>query len=194
MTTETTKPQDPQSVMIGSAENPVRFSYLRAHKPKQSTDKAGKPRGEPKYSAMIIVPKDGPWEPAIKAAMQAATTDFFGANKKLAAVDTVFRDGDDPKEEEKGDAVKGCWFFNATSVKKPDVAGIERDEDGKLVRLSENEIKSGDWGRVRVRFYGYDQDGGKGIAASLGNIQKLEDGEPLGNQRSADDDFDDTPL
>ena len=32
--------------------------------------------------------------------------------------------------------------------------------------------------------------GNKGIAAGLGNVQKLEDGEPLGGFTRAEDDFD----
>ena len=182
-------------VFIGSVEHPVRFSYLRAHKPEQRVNETTKEKeGDPKYSSMVIVPKNGPWKELAEKAMRAAAVEFFGGNKKYESLDNVWRDGDDDKEEEKGDAVKGCWFFNCTTVNKPQVVGVERDDDGKLKRLDDTEIKSGDWGRIKVNFYGYDKRGKKGIAASMGNLQKLKDGDPLGFQSNADDDFDDTPL
>ena len=41
-----------------------------------------------------------------------------------------------------------------------------------------------------MRFYGFSTNGNKGIAAGLGNIQKLRDGESLGGRTNAEDDFD----
>ena len=40
-----------------------------------------------------------------------------------------------------------------------------------------------------MTFYGYNSNGNRGIAAGLGNIQKLKDGESLGGRTSAADDF-----
>ena len=41
-----------------------------------------------------------------------------------------------------------------------------------------------------MNFYGFNSNGNRGIAAGLGNIQKLRDGEPLGGRTNAEDDFD----
>ena len=41
-----------------------------------------------------------------------------------------------------------------------------------------------------MNFYGFSTNGNKGIAAGLGNIQKLRDGESLGGRTNAEDDFD----
>lgn len=41
-----------------------------------------------------------------------------------------------------------------------------------------------------MNFYGFNNNGNRGIAAGLGNIQKLRDGESLGGRSSADEDFD----
>ena len=48
---------------------------------------------------------------------------------------------------------------------------------------------SGCYGKISVTFYGYNSNGNRGIAAGLGNIQKLKDGEPLGGRTNASDDF-----
>ena len=42
---------------------------------------------------------------------------------------------------------------------------------------------------VSVTFYAYKTDAGSGIAAGLGNIQKVKDGEPLGGASNPEDDF-----
>lgn len=39
-------------------------------------------------------------------------------------------------------------------------------------------------------FYAYNANGNKGIACGLQNLQKLEDGEPLGGRSRPKDDFD----
>ena len=49
---------------------------------------------------------------------------------------------------------------------------------------------SGCYGRISVNFYGFNSNGNRGIAAGLGNIQKLRDGESLGGRTNAEDDFD----
>ena len=49
--------------------------------------------------------------------------------------------------------------------------------------------RSGDYANVSVNFYGYDADGRRGIAAGLGNIQKVCDGERLTGRANAANDF-----
>lgn len=56
--------------------------------------------------------------------------------------------------------------------------------------LDQSEVYSGCYGRISVNFYGFSSNGNKGIAAGLGNIQKLRDGESLGGRTNAADDFD----
>ena len=55
--------------------------------------------------------------------------------------------------------------------------------------LDQSEVYSGCYGRISVNFYGFNNNGNRGIAAGLGNIQKLKDGEPLGGRTNAEDDF-----
>ena len=56
--------------------------------------------------------------------------------------------------------------------------------------LDQSEVYSGCYGRISVNFYGFNSNGNRGIAAGLGNIQKLRDGESLGGRTNAEDDFD----
>lgn len=55
--------------------------------------------------------------------------------------------------------------------------------------ISKNECYSGCYGRVSLRFYAYNQNGNKGIGCGLGNVQKLEDGQPLDGRTTASEDF-----
>ena len=56
--------------------------------------------------------------------------------------------------------------------------------------LDQSEVYSGCYGRISVNFYGFNSNGNRGIAAGLGNIKKLRDGESLGGRTNAEDDFD----
>ena len=55
--------------------------------------------------------------------------------------------------------------------------------------LDQSELYSGCYGRASITFYAYNANGNKGIACGLQNLQKLEDGEPLGGKSNAADDF-----
>lgn len=182
--------KSPTRLTIGSPEFPVRFSYLFAFEPKKGEDDDGKETA--KYQSQIRIPKaDKATKERIDAAVAIARKEKFG-DKKITNFGHPLRDGDEEWEEKEDETLKGHWFFNASSKQKPDVVGTEKEEfDGKLKKLGQSEIKSGDYGRVSINLFGYEAKGNKGVGAGLGNIQKLKDGEPLGSQRSADDDFDD---
>ena len=55
--------------------------------------------------------------------------------------------------------------------------------------LDQSEVYSGCYGQISVTFYGFNTNGNRGIAAGLGNIQKLRDGEPLGGRVNAEEEF-----
>ena len=182
---------NPTRITLGSPEFPVRFSYLHAHTAQESEDDDG--NKQLKYSTQVLIDKrDTKSKAAIDAAIKAVLAEDAGG-KMPANCKLPLRDGDE-EWEEKGEVVKGHWFFNCSSKKKPDVVGTERDIDGKLVRLSEDEIKSGDYGRITVNAFSFGikaKAKSKGIGLGMGNIQKLKDGEALGSSRSAEDDFGD---
>ncbi|MCI6276156.1 MAG: DUF2815 family protein, partial [Clostridium sp.] len=72
----------------------------------------------------------------------------------------------------------------ANSKNKPGIV----DKDVQPI-LDQSEVYSGCYARLTLNFYAYAASGNKGIAAGLGNVQKLEDGEPLGGFTRAEDDF-----
>ena len=62
--------------------------------------------------------------------------------------------------------------------------------DAKVQKIiDQSEVYSGCYGKISVTFYGYNSNGNRGIAAGLGNIQKLKDGESLGGRSNAEDEF-----
>lgn len=158
---------------------PCRFSYLHCWEPDSVNG------GNPKYSVSAIIPKsDTKTVNAIKAAIEQAKKDSVSkwGGKVPANLKLPLRDGDIDRPDD--EAYAGCYFFNANSRQAPQVV------DSKVQPiLDQSEVYSGCYGKISVTFYGYNSNGNRGIAAGLGNIQKLKDGESLGGRTSAADDF-----
>lgn len=158
---------------------PCRFSYLHCWEPDSVNG------GDPKYSVSAIIPKsDTKTVNAIKAAIEQAKKDSVSkwGGKVPANLKLPLRDSDIDRPDD--EAYAGCYFFNANSRQAPQVV------DSKVQPiLDQSEVYSGCYGKISVTFYGYNSNGNRGIAAGLGNIQKLKDGESLGGRTSAADDF-----
>lgn len=171
----------PTKVVTGK----VRLSYVNIFKARSF--EAG---GAEKFSTCILIDKkDKATLKKIAAAIDAAKKDGI-ANKwggKLPAkLHMPLRDGDEERAEE-AEEYEGMFFLNANSNTKPGIV----DENCNEI-LDSTEVYSGCYGRVSINFYAYNFNGSKGIAVGLNNVQKLEDGEPLGGVRaSAEDDFSD---
>lgn len=167
----------------------VRFSYLNVFTPK-----ANNPGDEPKYSVTLLIPKsDTTTLQKIKAAMAAARETFVarnGANSLPAQPVHTLKDGDGIRDngEEFGEECKGCYVIsvNAKADRKPGVYDAFRNDI-----TDPNELKSGDYGRAHINFYGYSRNGKKGISAQLLGVQKLADGEALGGSVATASAFDD---
>jgi len=158
----------------------VRFSYANVFKPKAIQEGQ-----DPKYSVAILIPKNdkatlAKLEAAIEEAIEAGKTKFGKYNR--ATLKLPLRDGD----EERGDdeAYKGHYFINANSTQKPGVVDASLNEI-----ISADEFYSGCYGRASVNFYAFNTNGNKGVAAGLGNLQFLKDGERLSGGASAEQDF-----
>ena len=175
---------NPTKVITGKG----RLSYAYVWSPHESeNDEGGK--GEAKYSTSFLVPKTDvetikKLKAAINAAADVGAKKYWGGkvpqNLKLPV-----RDGD-KEYEEKGEAYRGCYFFNASSKLAP---GIVDTRNAPITE--QEEVYSGCYARISINFYPYNKDKGRGIACGLNNIQKLGDGEPFGSVRSsAADDFD----
>lgn len=157
----------------------VRLSYAHIWEPSAIEG------NEPKYSVSVIVSKnDKETLRAIKEAVEEAKEAGKGKwNGKIPPVlKTPLRDGDVERPDD--EAYAGCYFFNASSKNKPGVV----DENVQPI-LDQSEVYSGCYARVAVNFYAYNANGNKGVAAGLGNIQKIKDGDSLGGVTRAEDDF-----
>ena len=139
-----------------------------------------------KYSVSAIIPKsDTETIEKIKRAIEQAKKDSVSkwGGKVPANLKLPLRDGDIDRPED--EAYADSYFFNANSKQAPQVV----DKNVQPI-LDQSEVYSGCYGRISVNFYGFSTNGNKGIAAGLGNIQKLRDGESLGGRTNAEDDFD----
>lgn len=140
---------------------------------------------EAKYSVSVIIPKtDTETLKAIKEAVTEAKED--GKSKWNGKVPpnlkTPLRDGDSERPDD--EAYANSYFLNASSKNRPGVV----DQNVQTI-MDATEVYSGCYGRLTLNFYPYSASGNKGVAAGLGNVQKLEDGEPLGGFTRAEDDF-----
>lgn len=157
----------------------VRFSYANVWEPKSING------GDEKYSvSLIILKSDTKTLADIKAAIEQAKKDGaskFGG-KVPANIKLPLRDGDIDRADD--EAYKDCYFVNANSKDRPGVV----DKNVKAI-LDPNELYSGCYGRASINFYAFNQNGNKGIACGLQNLQKLSDGEPLSGRSRAEEDF-----
>jgi hypothetical protein len=174
------KVANPTKVVTGKC----RASYANLNDPKSING------GTPKYSVSIIIPKsDTATLAKINAAIEAAYIEgeskLKGTGKTvpaLASLKTPLRDGDAERPDD--EAYAHSYFLNANSATAPGI--VDRDRNPILER---SEIYSGIYARFSVNFYAFNSNGNRGIACGLNNVQKLEDGEPLGGKSRAEDDF-----
>jgi len=157
----------------------VRFSYVNVWEAR-SIDGSN-----PKYSVSLIIPKDDKQTlKKIKEAIEAAKEE--GKHKWNGKIPqnlkTPLRDGDTDRPDD--DAYANSYFVNANSTVQPGVV------DAKVQPvLNQSEFYSGCYGRASLNFFAYNTNGNKGVGAGLQNLQKLEDGEPLGGRTKPEDDF-----
>ena len=163
-----------------------RFSYVSIFEPK-----APQGGGDPKYSVTLLIPKsDTVTLGKIKDAMAEARENFCkrnGASALPVKPNHTLHDGDGVRDsgDPYGPECKGCYVITVSNKNKPVIVDNFRNEI-----TDPGEVYSGCYGRAAINFYGYSQNGKKGISASLLSIQKLHDGDPFGTVGSAND-FDD---
>jgi hypothetical protein len=158
----------------------TRLSYFHGWEPASING------GEPKYSVSVLIPKTdtatvNAINKAVDGAIEEGIAKFGGKKPNKAAIKLPLRDGDLEREDE---AYKGHYFINANSKTAPQIVD-------KAVRpvLDRNEVYSGCYARVSLNFFAYNSNGSKGVACGLGNIQKIKDGDSLGNRTTAAEDF-----
>ena len=162
----------------------TRWSYANVWEPKSING------SEPKYSISLLIPKTDTQtiekiKAAIKAAYQEGAGKLKGNGKTVPPLDVIknpMRDGDLERPDDP--AYAGHWFVNANAKMKPGIVDANRQEI-----IDHSEVYSGVYGRAAINFYAFNVSGNRGIACGLNNLQKIRDGEPLGGQISAADEF-----
>lgn len=177
-------------LVIGTAQKPVRFSYVTLKEPKQFNG-----QGKFNYSLQVLVPKsDTKAIAAINKAIEDAIAEGV-ASKKFNQAATKnpkfwipFRDGDQKAEEAEKtgsqDYLKGHMFFTPKNERRPGVV-----DDNLQPILDLDEVYSGCYGMVAVNFSPYSTQGGIGIGVYVNHVMKVEDGERLDGTESAESAF-----
>lgn len=161
----------------------IRFSY--AHVFEAVSMQEG---GKAKFGVSILIPKTDAKtlkdvQTAIDEAFEAGVKDRWAGKRPAPGTwKNPLRDGDIDRPDD--DAYKGMMFINANSDKRPGVV----DVNVKPI-ISEDEFYSGCYGRASFNLYPYNSNGSKGVAAGLGNLQKVADGEKLSGGSTAEEDF-----
>ena len=159
---------------------PCRISFANIWEPKSING------GEEKYSVSCIIPKgDKRTLARIQKAVEAAKES--GKEKKWSGkippnLKLPLRDGDIDRPDD--EAYANAMFINATSKDAPQI--VDRKVDPILDPM---ECGSGDYCNVSVNFFAFNANGNRGVAAGLGNIQKIRSGERLAGKASASSDF-----
>ena len=173
---------NPTRVLTGE----VRLSYANLTAPR-----AAQQGGEAKYSVTLLIPKtDSATQNNILASIEAAAQDAQGKiwnGVRPPVMPAPLHDGDGVRENGTpyGPECKGCWVMTASTKNKPQVV----HQSDIATELAPQDIYSGMYARVTLNFFGYLNNGKKGIGCGLGNVMKTRDGEPLAGGASAAADF-----
>lgn len=173
---------DAQKVLTGE----VRLSYCNLTTPRAPLNG----QGDPKYSVTVLIPKtDVATKADIDASIEAAAKEAVGKiwGGVRPRFDSIVWDGDGVRKNGMpfGAECKGHWVLTASTKQRPQVVGV----DNINAELAPQDIYSGMYGRVTLRFFGYSQSGNRGVGCGLGNVMKTRDGEPLSGGASAASDF-----
>ena len=160
---------------------PCRISFANIWEPKSING------SEEKYSVSCVIQKSDEGTIArIKKAIEAAKED--GKTRRWGGkippnLKLPLRDGDIDRPDD--ESYQGCMFVNASSKDAPQV--VDRRKNPVIDPMM---VYSGCYCNVSVNFYAFNANGNRGVAAGLGNIQFVKDGERLSGKASADSDFD----
>jgi|TARA_R110000803_G_scaffold25331_1_gene60538 hypothetical protein len=169
----------------------ARLSYAKLHTPEQNAN------GKDKYSAMLIF-EPGADLSALEGAAMEAAIDHYGSKEKLPSAikkkslakgsGWPFRDGED-QDGKDGHEEGGLYVNVSTYGSAPKVV---RKEKNVLHKVTEDEIKSGDYVKAMLTAKGFKVDGNSGVTFYLGNVLFVKVGDALGGGGTdPNNDFDD---
>lgn len=147
--------------------------------------------GKDEFSVVALF-KKGEDLSALKAAAQKAITDKWGPDKAKWPTNlrSPFRLQEERAKDVDGKRIlppgheEGAVFLNLKSQQRPGVV----DQNVQDI-LEHSQFYAGCYARASINAYAYDQKGNRGVSFGLGNIQKVRDGDPLGNRARPEQDF-----
>ena len=162
----------------------VRCSYVFVEKPRNDKLKKDGTVEKGKYGIQVMLKKDDPQVKEIRQLQATVAKEKFGNTVKAAMLKLPLRDGDAEREEEH---YANMYFFNSSNSKKPGIVNKYN------VKPTEEDLEeycfSGAIFHVSLSFYGFDNEGKKGVAVSLKNVMLREKAERLDNYTAAETDF-----
>lgn len=161
---------------------PVRLSYLSVFKPRMNALRKAE-----EYSAVLLIPKAANSfcaDPAgllkgIREAIEGALREKFKDIPKK--FETCLMDGDVETDNDGEPKHPGYWYLSTRSASDypPVLINSKRQP-----AIDATEWVSGDWGNVKLSFFGYEFEGKKGVSTSLRAIQFTKKDEPFGSSQN----------
>lgn len=149
-------------------------------------------QGEPAFSASFILTSDHPQLAEIRAAIDKAGADKWGAKwpqikKTLESTDKLALHNGDAKSEYEG--YEGNFYISSRNKTRPTI--FDRDGKTPLVQ-ADGKPYAGCYVNAAIELWCQDNNYGKRINASLRGVQFLKDGEAFaGGGVASEDDFED---
>lgn len=161
-----------------------RGAFVNLHEPKKNEED---PTAKPKYGVTMLFDEDETLSEVKALATKLMTEKFGDKSKWPKGFNKPWRDQGE-KDKNNPDAtgktydgfVAGRLFMNASTEQQPEVT----DEALQPV-VSAKTVYSGCYMRAYITLFWYEKKGNKGIGVSLGPVQKVDDGEPLGGAAPA---------
>jgi len=151
---------------------------------------------DPKYGLVMLIPKSefkSNWQGIASLVKGAIAKQNWSQEKKTQAwqycISNLFKDGDAELARGKEyDGYAGCVVIRTATGYQPGTVNLAND------LIPGTEIYGGSYARASVTAYAWEHMGRVGCSLSPANVQKIEDGTPFGNRRSAEMDFNDVPT
>jgi hypothetical protein len=168
--------------------------YANVFTARQRKDDKGQPKGDPKFSLLLVFDKKADLSEMEQEIIDKATEKFGSKASQMldkGKLRSPIRDADEYVDEELDDEdnfpfnLPGARMVRFSTKDKPGVVDSEAEPI-----MDKSDFYDGCKARVSYRVYAYDREGNKGVGIALINVQKLEDGDRLGgSDPSAEDDF-----
>lgn len=169
-----------------SCVTPVfRAAFVNLFEPKAADE--DKPNAKPKYGLTMLFQEGEDLADIKKLATQLMKDKFGDKSKWPKGFNKPWRDQAE-KDKDNEDATgktydgfeSGNLFMNASTEQQPEVT-----DEGLNPVVSSKTVYSGCMMRAYITMFWYEKKGNFGIGVSLGPVQKIDDGEPLGGSAPA---------